>query len=1300
VSRNSEPVGIDGGHRSAKLDVEPSLQTVEPARIDQYRGLRSFLERVPGSWEVRWDLRSDRPHLVQGGGPQVLDSSTPPRDLDEVQAAVQSFLKTNEAFLGVEIEDLALNRDRSSSAADGAVWLLEFEQSHQGIPVEDASVFLRINHGRVVQFGTRSISDVRASSASRVSQHRAEVVARDRFAGTEVEIRTAELRFIPTLPVGQRRSERYVGASGEGYEHLLAWSIQVRSDSPRRSFRVVVDATTSEVLAVEDLSRFATASLSGGVASFDPGAMIASTPFAFAAIENDGAKTTDEVGAYDYSGGDATVRLDGPYVDIDDRCGVIQFTDSTDGIIDLGVATATDCGNPGYGGLGNTNAARSAFFYLTGMNRKAATFFPENTWLDEALTAHTNESGPFLCNAYWDGESVNFFSSGGGCANTGEIPAVLLHEFGHGLEYNTGGYAPDVGSSEALADTVAFLETGEACVGSGFFLDGESCPNCRAECDGVRDLAAFAQGGESVIARPDTIAAVDGIDCGRFSCPYEIDGFASQGPMGYESHCASYIGSTANWDLHQSLMEIYGESDGTAVMEDLWYGSLGAAQSMFQVVDGGSCNPSAEVNGCAADNWYTVFLAVDDNDGDLSNGTPNGCRIWDAYNAHGIACGARPVCSEDANQAPSVTIVNPMTAETYSGGAVIEFEAAASDLEEGDVSATLEWSSNRDGALGIGGSIQASLSVGTHVITAKATDSEGASSSDLIALFVEGELAYVVTKFEDTDDGVCDEDCSLREAIIAANGNPGLDTVTLPAGEYTVTRSGSGAGAGDLNIEDALKLVGVGAATTVIEADGNNDRVFTVDAPDVEISGVTIRGGYTVGLNLFSSGPGGLGGGVYVAEAAGLLLDHCWLTDNNVTAATAGSFGGGALYAAPGSEVVIANSTVSDNLSTGLSTVTEQRGGGLYVDSGAIVDVVDSTISGNVTTVIPPFFDYSDTSGAYVVSGGLLTLTQTTVTGNAPVGYDGGLSIDEGATVTLANTIVDGVCDGVAVSLGGNVESPGATCALDLSGDLSEVLVDELALGELDLTVGETPVHLLGETSVAIDQALTDLCGAFDQLDRPRMADGDGDGEGRCDVGAIEREALVLSSAVFQSIPIEDASLAELSAGAGVGDLVFDGKGARALRIGDHMDGRQSRLITSFDLSTLPEGVEIVGAMLRMNFGGSEGDDPFASHGMATVDLSVGGFGGDPAIAGSDFEAASDAAACAVLIADAEADGWATAALDSFGVSLLDRNARAQLRVAFELAEDGDGMDDFAGYHSGDAADEALRPELVITYKN
>ena len=40
-------------------------------------------------------------------------------------------------------------------------------------------------------------------------------------------------------------------------------------------------------------------------------------------------------------------------------------------------------------------------------------------------------------------------------------------------------------------------------------------------------------------------------------------------------------------------------------------------------------------------------------------------------------------------------------------------------------------------------------------------------------------LSFTVTKTADTADGVCDADCSLREAIVAANASPGLDTIAF-----------------------------------------------------------------------------------------------------------------------------------------------------------------------------------------------------------------------------------------------------------------------------------------------------------------------------------------------------------------------------------------------------------------------------------------------------------------------------------------------------------------------------------------
>ena len=131
-----------------------------------------------------------------------------------------------------------------------------------------------------------------------------------------------------------------------------------------------------------------------------------------------------------------------------------------------------------------------------------------------------------------------------------------------------------------------------------------------------------------------------------------------------------------------------------------------------------------------------------------------------------------------------------------------------------------------------------------------------------------------------TDELNTDGDCSLREAVRAANRNVAVDacpagqndqtdTITVPAGTYTLTVAGNDddAAVGDLDLRDNaavddLVINGAGAATTIIQAcaveqlsadcpagQGVVDRVLHVIDAHVAISGVTIRHGRAPRVN-------------------------------------------------------------------------------------------------------------------------------------------------------------------------------------------------------------------------------------------------------------------------------------------------------------------------------------------------------------------------------------------------------------------------------------------------------------------
>jgi len=173
---------------------------------------------------------------------------------------------------------------------------------------------------------------------------------------------------------------------------------------------------------------------------------------------------------------------------------------------------------------------------------------------------------------------------------------------------------------------------------------------------------------------------------------------------------------------------------------------------------------------------------------------------------------------------------------------------------------------------------------------------------------------FPVTKTSDTNDLSCDADCSLREAILAANASAGADTVTLPAGTFTLTIIGALedlCATGDLDVTDDLEIVGSGSSATIISANGLGDRALHVISGVVEVRDLRIQGGFADGPIVSDRNGGG------ISNEDRLTVRDCVLLDNQA------DNGGGGISNYLGATLAVAGTVLSGGSAGGL-------GGGVY----------------------------------------------------------------------------------------------------------------------------------------------------------------------------------------------------------------------------------------------------------------------------------------------------------------------------------------------------------------------------------
>jgi hypothetical protein len=190
------------------------------------------------------------------------------------------------------------------------------------------------------------------------------------------------------------------------------------------------------------------------------------------------------------------------------------------------------------------------------------------------IRQHLNVNIKSTCNAYYDGSSTNYYRAGGGCVNTA-YSTVVYHETGHWANDKYGSGNGGDGFGEGSADTWAMYIIDSPIVGKDF---------CGSGCN-VRSGTNTRQ------------------YCG--SCAAGCYG---------EVHSDGEVLMGALWKVRDHLDQTNGDASGDAIADTLFH-------SWYVTYDASTI--------CKSN--LSQWLTLDDDDGNLSNGTPHSADINQGY---------------------------------------------------------------------------------------------------------------------------------------------------------------------------------------------------------------------------------------------------------------------------------------------------------------------------------------------------------------------------------------------------------------------------------------------------------------------------------------------------------------------------------------------------------------------------------------------------------------------------------------------------------------------------------------------
>ena len=225
---------------------------------------------------------------------------------------------------------------------------------------------------------------------------------------------------------------------------------------------------------------------------------------------------------------------------------------------------------------------RSAFYHVNRVHDHMKGWIPTFTGMDFSLPTNIDIGGN--CNAFYDGSSINFYAAGNNCQSYAQIGEVVYHEYGHGINDN---FYDDLGFN---------------------FNNG-------AMGEGYADIWALSITEDPIMAEGSSLS-----DPADFIRRYDQDIKVYPEDLVGQVHADGEIIAGAWWDTYVNM-----GNDMNAMMTLFVEAYYGLQATTFNGNEG-----------VAYRDVLIDALQADDDDADITNGTPNGTQIIDAFALHGI----------------------------------------------------------------------------------------------------------------------------------------------------------------------------------------------------------------------------------------------------------------------------------------------------------------------------------------------------------------------------------------------------------------------------------------------------------------------------------------------------------------------------------------------------------------------------------------------------------------------------------------------------------------------------------------